>query len=148
MESLRIEQPHYLRWALATPDRALLLERHREACRDFAAAGGRRVTVLPVEDATRLIRYHAACNHRRDHRWTGLKTMSTSLWCLGIGLALVRRCVGTDPYLLPACVMAWGLLWPAVHALLFRASAASFRAEDARRQRQQSAPRHLREMQT
>ena len=37
MESLRIDEPDHLRWGLATPDRALLLERHREECRSFAA---------------------------------------------------------------------------------------------------------------
>jgi hypothetical protein len=143
MESFRIAEPNYLRWGLATPDRAVLLERHREACRDFAAAGGRSVAVLPADEVSRLSRHHEARNHRKRHRWTGLKTMSTSLWCLGIGLALVRRCGGTDPYLLPVGVMAWGLLWPVVHAQLFRASAASFRAQDAHRQGNQPAPRRL-----
>jgi hypothetical protein len=69
--------------------------------------------------------------------------MSTSLWCLGIGLALVRGFGGTAPYLLPVGVIAWGLLWPVVHAQLFRAGAASFRADDARRQGNQPAPRRL-----
>jgi hypothetical protein len=90
-----------------------------------------------------LIGHHEARNHRQRHRWTGLKSMSTSLWCLGIGLALVRRFGGTAPYLLPVSVMAWGLLWPVVHAQLFRAAAASFRANDARRQGNQPAPRRL-----
>src|SRR5262249_38400928 len=41
MESFRIEGPDHVRWGLATPDRALLLERHRAVCRDFAAKGSR-----------------------------------------------------------------------------------------------------------
>src|SRR5262249_26479576 len=139
----RIEEPNYVRWGLATPDRALLLERHREACRDFAAAGGRSVAVLPADEVSRLIRDHEARHHRKRHRWTGLKSMSTSLWCLGIGLARVRSFGGTAPSLLPVGVIAWGLLWPVVHALLFRAAAASFRAEDARRQGNQPTPRRL-----
>jgi hypothetical protein len=143
MESFRIEEPDHFRWGLATPDRALLLERHREACRDFACAGGRSVAVLPADQVSRLSRQHEARNHRKRHRWTGLKTMSTSLWCLGIGLAVVRRYAGTAPYLLPVCVMAWGLLWPFVHAQLFRAASASFRADDARRQENQPAPGRL-----
>jgi hypothetical protein len=60
--------------------------------------------------------------------------MSTWLWSLGIVLAVVRGFGGPVPALLPLGVIAWGLLWPVVHALLFRASAASFRADDARRQ--------------
>ena len=145
MESLRIDEPDHLRWGLATPDRALLLERHREVCRDFAAAGSRSVAVLPVEQVNRLIRHHESRYHRKRHRWTGLNTMSISLWFLGIGLLLVRRFAGTAPYLLPVSIIAWGFLWPAVHALLFRAAAGSFRAEDARRQRNQPAPRRLEE---
>jgi hypothetical protein len=140
MESLRIDEPDYLRWALATPDRALLLERHREVCRSFAAEGSRSVAVLPVEEVNRLELHHASRNHRKRHRWTGLKLMSTSLWCLGIGLLLVRRFGGTAPYLLPVSVIAWGFLWPAVHACFFRAASGSFRAEDARRQRSQQTP--------
>jgi hypothetical protein len=143
MESFRIGEPNYLRWGLATPDRALLLERHREACRDFAAAGGRRVAALPAEEVSRLIRRQEARHHRQRHRWTGLIAVSPSLCCLGIGLALVRVLGGTAPYLLPVGVIAWGLLWPAVHALLFRAAVASSRAEDARRQGDQPAPRRL-----
>jgi hypothetical protein len=148
MESFHIEEPNYLRWALATPDRALLLERHREACRDFAAAGGRSVAVLPAAEVNRLIGDHEDRNRRKRHRWTGLKTMSTSLWGLGIVLALVSPWGGTDPYLPPAGVIAWGLLWPFIHAHLFRAAAARFRADDARRQGNQPAPRRLREMGT
>jgi hypothetical protein len=146
MESVRIEEPNFLRWGLATPDRAVLLERHREACRDFAAAGRRSVALLPADAVTRLIDDHAARNSRKRHRWTGLKTMSTPLWCLGIGLALVSQLEGMAPYLLPVGVIALGLLWPVVQAHLFRAAADSFRAEDARRQGNQPAPRRLREM--
>jgi hypothetical protein len=143
MERLRIEEPDFLRWGLATPDRAVLLERHREACRDFAAAGSRSVAVLPAEEVNRLSLHHEGRNHRKRHRWTGLKTMSTSLWALGIGLMLVRRFAGTAPYLLPLSIIAWGFLWPAFHAYLFRAAAGSFRADDARRQRNQPAPARL-----
>ena len=57
--------------------------------------------------------------------------------------SLVRPFGDTAPYLLPVSVIAWGLLWPAVHACLFRAAAGSFRAEDARRQRDQQTPRRL-----
>jgi hypothetical protein len=143
MERLRIDEPDYLRWGLATRDRALLLERHREACRSFAADGSRSVAVLPVEQVNRLELQHAARNHRKRHRWTGLKVMSHSLWYLGIGLLLVRRFGDTAPYLLPVSVIAWAFLWPAVHAGLFRAASGAFRAEDARRQRNQPAPRRL-----
>jgi hypothetical protein len=148
MESLRIEELHHLRWGLATPDRALLLERHREACRDFATAGGRNVAVLPADEVNRLIGDHTARYHRQRHRWSGLKALSTSLGCLGIGLALVSQAGGAAPYLLPVSVIAWGLLWPVVHAHLFRAAADSFRADDAHRQGNQSEPRRLREIGT
>ena len=140
MESFRIDEPDHLRWGLATPDRGLLLGRHREVCRDFAAAGSRGVARLPAEDVNRLIRQHESRHHRQRHRWTGLKSVSTSLWLLGIALLLASRFAGTAPYLLPATVIAWGFAWPAIHATLFRAAAASFRAEDARRQRNQPTP--------
>jgi hypothetical protein len=143
MESLRIDEPDRLRWGLATPDRALLLERHREVCRNFAAGGSRSLAVLPVDELSRLELQHVARHHRKRHRWTGLGVMSNSLWCLGIGWLLVRRFEDTAPYLLPVSVIAWGALWPAVHACLFRAAAGSFRAEDARRQRNQQTPRRL-----
>jgi hypothetical protein len=139
MESFRIAEPNFVRWGLATPDRALLLERHREACRGFAAAGGRSVAVLPAYEVNRLIRQHEMRNHRKRHRWTGLKMMSTWLWSLGIVLAVVGGFDGPASRVLPVAVIAWGLLWPVVHALLFRASAASFRADDARRQGRQPA---------
>lgn len=135
MESLRIDEPDHLRWGLATSDRALLLERHREACRSFTDGGSRSVAVLPVEEVNRLERYHALRYHRKQHRWTGLKVMSNSLWFLGIAMLLAYRFADTAPYLLPVSVIAWGFLWPAVHAGLFRAAAGKFRAEDARRQR-------------
>jgi hypothetical protein len=143
MESLRIDEPDYLRWGLATPDRALLLERHREACRSFAAGGSRSVSVLPVEEVNRLELHHAARYHRQHHRWTGLIVMSNSLWCFGIGLLLVRWFGDTAPYLLPVSVIAWGFLWPAVLACLIRAAAGSFRSKDAARQRNQQTPRRL-----
>jgi hypothetical protein len=143
MESFRVEEPNFRRWALATPDRALLLERHREACRGFAAAGGRSIAFLPADEVNRLVRQHEARNHRKRHRWSGLKTMSTSLWILGFGLALARGIGGPAPYLVPVGVMAWGLVWPVVHAQLFRASAASFRADDTRRQGDRRAPRRV-----
>ena len=59
---------------------------------------------------------------------------------LGLGLVLVRRAFDTAPYLLPVSIIAWGFLWPAVHAFLFRAAAGSLRAEDERRQRDQPTP--------
>jgi hypothetical protein len=135
MESFRIDEPDHLRWGLATPDRGLLLERHREVCRDFAGAGSRKVALLAAEEVNRLIRYHESRQHRRRHRWTGLKSVSTSLWVLGIMLLLGRRFADSAPYLLPVGIIAWGFLWPAIHAFLFRAAARSFQAEDALRQR-------------
>jgi hypothetical protein len=140
MEDLRIDEPDYVRWGLATPDRALLLERHREVCRGFAARGSRSVAVLSAEEANRLELAHAARHHRQRHRWAGLKMMSYSMWFLGIGLLLMRRFAEPAPFLLPIGVIAWGLLWPAVHAYLFRAAAQRVRAADARRQ---EAPRRL-----
>ena len=50
---------------------------------------------------------------------------------------------GLRSILLPVSVIAWGFLWPAVHACLFRAAAGSFRAQDARRQLYQQTPRRL-----
>jgi len=150
MESFRIDEPDYLRWGLATPDRALLLERHREVCRSFAAGGSRIFAVLPVEEVSRLEHHHGSRYHRKHHRWIGLIVMSMSLCCLGIGLLclsigllLVGRFGDTAPYLLPVSVIAWGFLWPAVLACLLRAVADSSRAEDARRQRNQQTPRRL-----
>jgi hypothetical protein len=134
MENFRIDEPDYLRWGLATPDRAVLLERHREACRDFAAAGGRKVADLPADEVDQLIGDHEARHHLQCHRWTGLIVMSLPLCCLGIGLAIVRGLGGTAPYVLPVGIIAWGLLWPVVQAQLFWAASASSRAKDARRQ--------------
>jgi hypothetical protein len=141
MENLRIDEPDHVRSGLATPDRAVLLERHREVCRSFAAGSSRRVAVLPVDDVNRLELHHTSRHHRQRHRWTGLKVMSNSLWCLGLGLLLVRRFGDTAPYLLPVGIIAWGILWPAIHACLFRAAAASARADDARRQARPDIPR-------
>jgi hypothetical protein len=135
MESFRIEEPDHRRWGLATPDRGMLLQRHREVCRDFAAAGSRQIALLPAEDVNGLIRYHEMRHHRKRHRWTGLKAVSMSLWFLGIALLLVRRYATTAPYLLPVTIIAWGFLWTAIHASLFRAGVRSFQTEDARRQR-------------
>jgi hypothetical protein len=143
MESLRIDEPDHLRWGLATPDRALLLERHREVCRSFAAGGYRSIAVLPVEEVNRLELHHASRYHRKCHRWTGLGVMSHSIWFLGIGLLLVRRFGDTATCPLPVIVIASGFLWTAFHARLFRAAAGSFRAEDARRQRDQQTSRQL-----
>jgi hypothetical protein len=140
MEGFRIDDPDYLRWGLATPDRALLLERHRQTCRDFAAAGGRRIAVLPADEVCSLIREREVRNHRKRHRWNGLRTMSASLWFLGIGVTVLRSYGATEPYLLPVSIMAWGLLWPLIYARLFRAAAASIRSQDARRQGSIAAP--------
>jgi hypothetical protein len=141
MESLRIEEPKFLRWGLATPDRALLLERHRQACREFA--GGRTVAALPFNQVNRLILQHDVRNHRKRHRWTGLNVVSASIFVLGIGLALLQFFAGPDVDLVPVGVIAWAMLWPAIHAVLFRLEAESSRAEDARRQARQGAPRSL-----
>jgi hypothetical protein len=141
MEDLKINEPDRLRWGLATPDRALLLERHREVCQDFAVAGSRSVAVLPVEEVNRLIIHHEFRYHRRHYWWVGLAYMTIPLGCLGIGLLLVRLFAGTAPYLLPVSIIAWGFLWPAVEALLFRAAASRSRAEDANRQRNHQTPR-------
>src|SRR5579871_2879752 len=91
MESFRIDEPGHLRWGLATPNRGLLLERHCEACREFAGAGARSVAKLPAEEVNRLIRRHETRHHRKRHRWTGLAVVSTSLWLLGVALFLARR---------------------------------------------------------
>jgi hypothetical protein len=143
LESHRTDEPDYLRWGLATPDRALLLERHRDACRKFAAAGSRSIAVLPVDEVNRLELLRASRNHCKSHRWTGLNVMSKSLGFLVIGLLLVRRLGGTDPYLLPVCIIVWGFLWPAIHACLFRAAAGRSRVADARSQRNNPTPRRL-----
>jgi hypothetical protein len=135
MESFRIEEPDHLRWGLATPDRTLLLARHREACRDFAAKASRQVALLPADDVNRLIRDHEMRHHRRRHRWTGLKAVANSCWALCVLLLLARRFATTAPYLMPVSVIAWGFLWPVIHASLFRAGVRSFQADDARRQR-------------
>jgi hypothetical protein len=132
MASFRIDEPDHLRWGVPTPDRALLLERHRAVCREFAAEGSRSVTVLPAEQVNEHIDHHESQYHRKRHRWTGLNSLSTSLWLLGAGLLLVRGFGGTAPCLLPVSIIAWGFLRPAVHAYLFRVAAASFRAEDSR----------------
>jgi hypothetical protein len=139
MERLRIDEPDHLRWGLATPDRAFLLKRHREVCRDFAAAGSRSVALLPTELVNQLLRHHSS-RYQRKHRWIGLIYMSIPLCCLGIGLLLVRLFAGTAPYLLPVSIIAWGFLWPAAEAFLFRAAARRSRAEDAHRQRNQPTP--------
>jgi hypothetical protein len=109
VERLRIDEPDHFRWGLATPDRALLLERHRDVCRSFAASGSgggaetpveqivdragavsalrpaRKVAVLPVEEVIRLELHHSSRYHRRHQRCVGLIVMSLSLFCLGIG---------------------------------------------------------------
>ena len=134
MENFRIEEPDYLRWGLATPDRALLLERHREACRDFAATGARKVADLPADEVNDLIRTHEARHHLKAHRWTGLAVMFPALSCLGIGLGLLRALGGTSRYLWPAGIIAWGMLWPVIQGQLFRWAAISSRADDAHRE--------------
>jgi hypothetical protein len=142
MESFRIDEPDHLRWGLATPDRALLLERHRETCQQFAAAGSRNVARLPVEMVNRLNVLHESRFHRQRHRWTGLKSASNSLWFLAIALLLVRELAATELYLVPVTIIAWGFLWRVVHAFLFRSAAGRFRADDAARQRRQPMPPH------
>jgi hypothetical protein len=135
MASFLIDEPDHLRWGLPTPDRALLLERHREVCRKFAAEGSRRVAVLPAEAVNQHISHHQSRYHRRRHRWAGLNSVSASLGLLGAGLLVVREFGDTAPYLLPVSIIAWGFLRPALHAHFFRVAADSFRAADARCQR-------------
>src|SRR5205085_8805956 len=89
MASFRINEPDHWRWGLATPDRGLLLERHREVCREFAAEGSRRIAKLPAEQVNECILIHQCRFHRQRHRWTGLTLMATSFWLLGLGLPLV-----------------------------------------------------------
>jgi hypothetical protein len=138
MADFHIDEPDHLRWGLATPDRALLLERHREMCQDFAA-GSRKIAQMNAEWVNQCILHHASQFHRRGHRWTGLKVMSASLWLLALGLPVVRWLGGPAPHLLPLSIIAWGLLWCVVHAQLFRASAAASRAADTRSQASESA---------
>jgi hypothetical protein len=143
MESFRIDEPDFLRWGLATPDRALLLERHREVCRDFAADGSRRASVLPADEVNQLIGEHETRNHLKRDRFTGLKFMSISVACLFIGLLLVSWFAGTASYLLPVSIIAWGFLCPAFNTCLIRVSASSFRAADARSQQNPRASGEL-----
>jgi hypothetical protein len=140
MERFRINEPDHLRWGLATPDRALLLEQHREVCRDFAAVGSRSVAVLSAEQVNQLNSHHESRYHRKRHRLTGLNSRANSLWCLGFVLLLMSQIAAPATYV-PASIIAWGFLWPAVHALLFRASATRFRVEDARRHLKHPTPR-------
>src|SRR5262249_39120177 len=128
------------RWALITPDRGLLLERHREVCRDFAATGARSVANLPAEQVNQCQQAVDSRSHRRRHRFQGLNTMAGSLVTLCAGLALIRPLADDAPFLFPVTILAWGLLWPALHAFQFRAAAAASRAEDAR-QANRPAPR-------
>jgi hypothetical protein len=141
MERFRIDEPDHLRSGLATPDRAVLLERHRELCREFAAARSRSVAVLPAEQVNELNSRHDFRYHHKRHRLTGLNSMANSLWCLGFVLLLVSQIAGPATYVVPASIIAWGFLWPAVHASLFRASSTRFRVEDARRQMKQATAR-------
>jgi hypothetical protein len=131
IESLRIDEPDHLRWGLATPDRAFLLERHREVCRDFAAAGSRNASVLPADEVNRLIGHHESRHFRKRDRFTGLMFMSIWLCPLFMGLLLVCWLAGTATYLLPVSIIAWGFLWPALQAPLLRAAVSKSRADDA-----------------
>jgi hypothetical protein len=94
-----------------------------------------------VDEVSRLNRYHETRHHRKNHRWTGLKVVSTSLWVLVVALLLARRFAGNAPYLLPVSIIAWGFSWPLIHASLFRAAAGRFQAEDARGQGNQPTPK-------
>jgi hypothetical protein len=143
MESFRIDEPDHRRWGLATPDRGLLLQRHRDVCREFAAAGSRSVALLPAEEVNRLIGHHEMRHHRQRNRWTGLQTMSMSLWVLVIAVVLVRRFALNAPYLLPISIFVWGFAWPVIHASLFRAAVGASRAKDARGQRDQLMPERV-----
>jgi len=136
MESFRIDEPDHFRWGLATPDRALLLERHRAVCQVFAVEGSRSIARLHAERVNECILHHNSRYHRMHHRWTGLKLMATSFCLLGLGLPFVLWFGGAASYLLPVSIIAWGLLWRVVNAQLFRMAAGSFRAEDTRSQNQ------------
>jgi hypothetical protein len=137
----RIDEPEHLRWGLVTPERGLLLERHRAVCREFAVQGSRTVALLSAAEVNQCSLRQQARHHLRRNRWSGLRTMSASLWYLGIGLIVMRLLVGKAPYVVPASILAWGVLWPAVHAHLFRAAAARLRAKDARQLDQPAARR-------
>ncbi|HEV3338886.1 MAG TPA: hypothetical protein VG125_00970, partial [Pirellulales bacterium] len=139
MASFKIDVPEHRRWGLATPDRGLLLERHREVCRDFAAAGARSISLLPAEQVNQCAQYHESRYHRRHHRLNGLRTMAASLCWLAAGLVLIRRLGDNTPFLFPVSIFAWGLLWPAVYACRFRAAAGASRAADARQANQQAS---------
>jgi len=139
MENFRIDEPDHLRWGLATPDRAVLLERHRAVCREFAAKGSRSVAVLPAEQVNQLIGHHESRFHRKRHRWNGLNSVSTPLFLLCAALAVVYRFSGTAPYLPPVVIIAWGFLWPAFHEHLFRIAAGSSRDADAQSRKNQPA---------
>jgi hypothetical protein len=132
IERLRIDEPDHLRWGLATPDRALLLERHREVCRDFAVAGSRTVSVVPADEVNRLIVHHESRHFRKQNRITGLMFMSLWLCPLVLGLPLLGWFAGTATYLLPASIIAWAFLWPAFQALLLRIAVSKSRTDDAR----------------
>src|SRR5262249_3252519 len=79
MESLRIEEPDYLRWGLSTPDRGLFWEPQRGSCGVFAAAGGRKAAALPADEIDELIRRHEIRHQLKAHRLTGLMAISPSL---------------------------------------------------------------------
>lgn len=132
MERLRIDEPDHFRSGFATPDRALLLECHHAACREFAAKGARRVAVLPAEQINQCILHHQSRYHRKRHRWSGLNSRFASFSLLVTGLLWVRRFLDPGPYLLPVSLITWGFLWPAIHAYLFRVVVGSSRAEDSR----------------
>jgi hypothetical protein len=131
IERFRIDEPGHLRWGLATPDRALLLERHRDVCRDFAAAGSRTVSVLPADEVNRLLVHHESRHFRKRDRFTGLMFMSLWLCSLFLGLPLLCWFAGTTTSLLPISIIAWAFLWPAFQAPLIRAAVSKSRADDA-----------------
>lgn len=139
MANFRINEPNFWRWGLATPDRGELLERHRDVCREFAAAGARGIAKLPAAVVNQCIQDHESRYHRRRHRFTGLTMMAAPVCCLAVGLVLIHHLGGNTPFLFPVSILAWGLLWPAVHARLFRATAGASRAADARHANQQPA---------
>jgi hypothetical protein len=130
--SLRIEEPQHIRWGFVTADRGLLLERHRELCRHFASLAPRRIANLPAEEISRVLQAHEVRHISRQHRWTGLKSVSNAAFMIGLPVLVVRRCGTATPCLLPLSILTAGLLWPLVQAALFRAAARTFAEADAR----------------
>jgi hypothetical protein len=137
MEQFRIEEPEYLRWGLATPDRAELLERHRAACREFAAEGARRLARLSPEQVILHSDYHSARFHRQN-RWLGLIIVTPTIGLLCAVAAAWWMC-NTAPYVLPVCIIVWALVRPFLHSQVLCLAASKSRVADARSLHEQPA---------